>query len=188
MASTASLARPALTNLVVNTFGTPTKTTPLAKEPTSRKRRIDEVEEAENADPACKVILSPMSFGDKELVVKADVRSWPLHAHSTFSLINTQKGSLSCVVGTLGRQSSTRNLTKAFVEKAIPTSVTMPEEAPSPHSTVSSQNDYDPDDTIESQQTAATEVTQPLTDGQMTVAAAAPSQARQVRVLYPLLC
>lgn len=61
-----------------------------------------------------------------------------------------------------------------------------PEEAPSPHSTVSSLIDYDPDDTIESQQTAATEVTQPLNGGQATVAAG-PSRARQVRVLYPLL-
>ena len=58
----------------------------------------------------------------------------------------------------------------------------MQEEVASPHSTLSSLVDYDPDDTLESQQTAATEITQPLNIAQG-ADTPGPSRVSQVRVL-----
>lgn len=74
MASKVSLARPALSNLTVNAVSKPTRSTPGAKESTSRKRRIDEVEEPENAEAAWKDSLSPLHAGGTLPPVEADVR------------------------------------------------------------------------------------------------------------------
>ena len=64
----ASPARYALSDLPVNSFGTPTGTTPFANQPVSRKRRIDEVDEPENIPTARKALLSP-STAVKDTVV-----------------------------------------------------------------------------------------------------------------------
>ena len=70
---------------------------------------------------------------------------------------------------------------KDLAETVRSTTITMPEEAPSPRSTASSMLDDDLDDTMESQQTAATEITQPLALGQVAIPAG-PSRVSQVSI------
>ena len=155
MASTASPARPVLGNLAVNSTFTP-RMKSFAKPSMPRKRPIDEVDEPENASAARPMMLSQSHCTDARLA--GQVSRISLHLLNVYS-DSRVKGIISPTIS-LSPSPSTP------IETNIPPALSTAEDDPSPRSNPSSMIEDDLDDTMESQQTAATEFTQPIPSGQ----------------------
>ncbi|CAD6590761.1 MAG: hypothetical protein ASARMPREDX12_004723 [Alectoria sarmentosa] len=140
-----SPSRRALVDLPVNTLGTPSSMTTVGKASMGHKRQIQEVEEPEYAQSTSRVRVSPAR---SQSILKDDA---PLGQTQP-----ARSGAVS--VSSSAPHIQVDSMTEELVEEMG--------EGDSQHSykdsALSSVVDFDPDDTMVSQQTAATEVTQPL--------------------------
>lgn len=127
----AAPARPALVDLPLNTFGAFSTMNVMRKNPTSHKRQIHEVEDAEIGQPASRVCTSPARSASTLKARSPQDDTRPViptpNIDSTVWLDESEEGD---------SQISYKD-------------------------SMSSRLDFDPDETIASQQTAATELTQP---------------------------
>lgn len=138
--------RRALVDLPVNTFGTPSSMTTVGKVSISHKRQIQEVEEPEFAQPTSRVRVSParpqttliddVSSGQTQPALSGAMSVYPSAPH--IIQVDNVTEEPAEEMGEGDSQNSYKD------------------------SAMSSVIDFDPDDTMISQQTAATEVTQPL--------------------------
>lgn len=138
-------SRRALVDLPVNTFVSPSSMTTVGKPSMAQKRQIQEVEEPEFARP------------------KARVRLSPVHSQSA-SKDDAPSGQTQPALS--GAMSVYPSAPPIHVDETMEEPAEEMGEGDSQNSykdsAVSSVIDFDPDDTMVSQQTAATEVTQPL--------------------------
>ena len=156
-------SRRALVDLQVNTFGSPSSLTTLGKTSMGQKRQIQEVEEPEFAQPRSRVRVSPIHAHS----APKDGNSSGQVSHS-FSSLSWKTPYISC------QTQPALSGAMSVSPSAPPTQVEDTAEEPGDEmgegdsqnsykdSAMSSVVDFDLDDTMVSQQTAATEVTQPL--------------------------
>ncbi|KAK3175979.1 hypothetical protein OEA41_007301 [Lepraria neglecta] len=140
----ATPTRRALVDLPVNSFSTPSAVRAMGKKSTGNKRRIHEVEEPESAQPTSRVSLSP--------------------ARSASTLKkNNPREEARLLIPSTSREILTPNPANAMTSNTAEPTEELGE-GDSQHSYkdfMSSLIDFDPDETLTSQQTAATELTQP---------------------------
>lgn len=154
--------RRALVDLPVNTLGTPSSMTTMGKASMGHKRPIQEVEEPEFAQSTSRVRVSPAR---SQSTLKDDAPSgqvsqaFPELGAVAYISCQTQPArSGATSIYSSAPHIQVDSTTEELVEEMG--------EGDSQHSykdsAMSSVIDFDPDDTMVSQQTAATEVTQPL--------------------------
>ena len=154
-------SRRALVDLPVNTLGTPSSLTSLGKASMGQKRQIQEVEEPEFAQSRSRVRVSPVRYQSipKENTPSAQVSSLYFQGILTYISYQTQPA-LS------GAMSIHPSAPPIQIEDTTEEQAEEMGDGDSQNSykdsAVSSVIDFDPDDTMVSQQTAATEVTEPL--------------------------
>ena len=156
-------SRRALVDLPVNTLGTPLSTTTVGKASMAQKRQIQDVEEPEFAQSKARVRLSPVR---PQSASKGDAPSgqvshaFPILSGKLTYLLQQTQPALS------GAMSVYPSGPPIQVDDTMEEQAEEMGEGDSQtsykDSAVSSVVDFDPDDTMVSQQTAATEVTQPL--------------------------
>ena len=154
-------SRRALVDLPVNTLGTPSGMTSLGKASMGQKRQIQEVEEPEFAQSRSRVRMSPVrrQSTSKDNTPCGQVSSLYIHRRLTYILYQTQPA-LS------GAMSIHPPAPPIQIEDTTEEQADEMGDGDSQNSykdsAVSSVVDFDPDDTMVSQQTAATEVTEPV--------------------------
>lgn len=156
--------RRALTDLPVNTFGTPSSTTTVAKTSMGHKRQIQEVEEAEFAQPTSRVRVSPV----RSQSTHTDDTSLGQVSHSFLRFLgviaHVQCQSQPALSGAMSVYPSAPHpeVEDTMEEPVVEEMGEGDSQNSYKDSAMSSVVDFDADDTMVSQQTAATEVTQPL--------------------------
>lgn len=156
-------SRRALLDLPVNTFGTPSSLTTAGKASMGHKRQIQEVEEPEFPQPTSRVRVSPAGSrntprNDAQLAQVSHV-SPRSNGALTYNFYQTQPA-LSGAMSVFPSASHIRADSPS--EEPVEEMGEGDSQNSYKGSAVSSVIDFDPDDTMVSQQTAATEVTQPL--------------------------
>lgn len=169
----ATPTRRALSDLPVNTLGTPSSTNNIGKETLCNKRPIEKVADPEYAQPVSRVRMSPPS--QTALPVdfpRAKVRV-PQTAQSNVSAkAATQVQSRESAQTITPTPQITARMPTEPIVLDLMAEIEEVEEEDSQNS-YNSTTDFDQDDTMVSQQTAATELTQPP-----------PSRASQVSSTY----
>lgn len=170
----ATPTRHALSELPVNTLGTPSMRSSIGKETTNNKRPILEVADPEYAQPMSRVRLSPRPQpACKDVIPHAEVGLPPNGRLENAAESNVQAQLSAAAPANPPNQQAptyavtqhaTTNRREDFCKAPRSHVVSLEEEVEEGDSqnSYNSMIDFDPDDTMISQQTAATEVTQPL--------------------------